>query len=65
MTNDGLEFIDVDVSLEENKAEFDEIVRFTHCSDLPIVRVNHMLLIPEASFKSIPEALYATKKFLT
>jgi glutaredoxin len=61
----GITFIDVDITKEENFAEFETIVSVTKHSDLPIVSVGHQLLIPDVSFKSIPDCAKLTKSLLT
>lgn len=60
----NIEFQDVDITLKENEAEFNEVVKITKCSDLPILQVNNQLLIPDTSFRSLNEALSVTKKIL-
>jgi glutaredoxin len=64
LTNEGIEFIDVDVSLEENENEYNKIHEITKSDDVPIVKVGPQLLVPNISFSSIREAADLTKKFL-
>jgi glutaredoxin len=64
LTENNIEFIDVNVYLDENKEEYDMIVEKTKSDEVPIVRVGLQLLVPNVSFKSINEAFDLTKKFL-
>jgi len=64
LTEDKIEFTDVNVLLEENKVEYDEILEKTKSDEVPIVRVGNQLLVPNVSFHSITEAYDLTKKFL-
>lgn len=64
LTNEGVEFTDVDVNLPENEEEYDKIHEMTKSDEVPIVLVNKQLLVPNVSFKSIREAADLTKKFL-
>lgn len=61
---DGIEFVEVNVNLPENEAEFKKLFEFTKCDDVPIVKVNNQVLLPNTSFQSIQEAYETTKKFL-
>ena len=65
LTNEGIEFIDIDVSLEENENEYNKIHEITKSDDVPIVKVGPQLLVPNISFSSIREAADLTKKFLS
>lgn len=64
LTEDNIEFTDVNVLLVENKEEYDEILEKTKSDEVPIVRVGNQLLVPNVSFHSITEAHDLTKKFL-
>jgi len=64
LTNDGVEFRDVDIQLEENVKEFKKIREISNADEVPIIKVRNQLLIPNVSFKSIKEAAELTKKFL-
>lgn len=64
LTENNIEFVDVNVYLEENKEEYDMIVEKTKSDEVPIVRVGIQLLVPNVSFHSINEAYDLTKKFL-
>ena len=64
LTEEGIEFIDVDVNLEENEAEYNQIHEITKSDQVPIVKVGKQLLIPNVSFATIQEAAYLTKQFL-
>lgn len=64
LTNEGIEFVDVNVNLPENEAEYNKLHKITNSDDVPIVKVGKQLLVPNVSFKSIKEAADLTKKFL-
>lgn len=64
LTEEGVEFIDVNVNLEENENEYNQIHEITKSDDVPIVKVGKQLLVPNVSFASIREAADLTKKFL-
>ena len=64
LTENNIEFKDVNVFLEENKTEYDAIIEKTQSDEVPIVRVGNQLLVPNISFHSITEAYDLTKKFL-
>lgn len=64
LTNEGIEFTDVNVDLPENEQEYNKIYEITKAEEVPIILVNKQLLIPNVSFKSIQEAANLTKKFL-
>jgi glutaredoxin 3 len=65
LQNEGIEFIDVNVNLDENQEEYDKVYEITKSDEVPIVLVNKQFLIPNTSFKTIKEAANLTKKFLT
>jgi glutaredoxin len=64
LTNEGVEFRDVDIQLDENVEEFEKVRKISNADEVPIVKVGNQLLIPNISFKSIKEAAELTKKFL-
>ncbi len=64
LTEEGIEFIDVDVNLEENEAEYNQIHEITKSDQVPIIKVGKQLLVPNVSFASIQEAANLTKQFL-
>lgn len=64
LTENNIEFKDVNVFLEENKTEYDAIIEKTQSDEVPIVRVGNQLLVPNVSFHNITEAYDLTKKFL-
>ena len=64
LTKEGIEFVDVNVNLPENEAEYRKLNEVTKSDDVPIVKVGKQLLVPNISFKSIKEAADLTKKFL-
>ena len=64
LTQEGVEFTDVDVNLPENEEEYNKIHEMTKSDEVPIVLVGKQLLVPNVSFQSIREAADLTKKFL-
>lgn len=64
LTNENIEFEDVNVLLSENNEEYQKILEKTNSDEVPIIRVNNQLLVPNVSFKTISEAYELTKKFL-
>ena len=64
LSDEGIEFRDVDIMLEENVEEFQKVREISKADEVPIVKVSNQLLIPNVSFKSIKEAAELTKKFL-
>ena len=64
LTNEGIEYTEVDVNKDENQAEFNKIYEVSKCNDVPMVRVGNQLLVPNISFKSLTECFQLTKQFL-
>jgi glutaredoxin len=65
LTEEGVEFIDVNVNLAENENEYNQIHAITKSDEVPIIKVGKQLLVPNVSFQSIREAADLTKKFLS
>jgi glutaredoxin len=61
---EGLNFVEIDVNKPENEAEWQRLHEFSKSDDVPMVKINNQLLVPNTSFKSINEAFELTKKFL-
>lgn len=64
LTNDGIEFTDINVMLPENQSEYDKLYEITKSDEVPIIKVGKQLLVPNVSFSSIQQASELTKKFL-
>ena len=64
LTNDGIEFTDINVNLPENQAEYDKLYEITKSDEVPIIKIGKQLLVPNVSFSSIKQASELTKKFL-
>lgn len=64
LRNEGVEFVEVNVNLPENEAEYNKLHEVTQCHDVPQVKIGNQILIPNTSFRSIREAADLTKKFL-
>ncbi len=65
LTNEGIEFEDVNVNLPENQDEFAIVARVSNSNEVPIMKIDKQLFVPNVSFQSIPEAVELAKKFLT
>jgi len=57
LTNNDIEFIDVDVHLKENKSEVEEVFKMTGDEMIPIIMVKPHILAPNKSFKTIEDAI--------
>ena len=64
LKTENIEFIDVNVDLDENEAEYNEINRISQSDDVPIIKVGKQLLVPNVSVQSIKESVELVKKFL-
>jgi glutaredoxin len=60
----NINYIYVDVTLDENEKETNKVFELTGDESVPIVLVNKTLLAPDSSFKTINEAYELTLKFL-
>jgi glutaredoxin len=64
LTTENIKFIDIDINLPENEAEFNKLYEITQCDEVPVVKVGKQILVPNTSFNSIQECYELTKKFL-
>ena len=64
LTNEGVEFTEVNVDLPENEPEFNLLYEVTKSNDVPVVKIGNRLLVPTISFKSIRECYEITKILL-
>lgn len=64
LTNENIQFRNVDIDLPENQEEFNKIVEASNAEEVPIIRIEKQLFLPNISFKTILEAVELTKKFL-
>lgn len=62
---ENIEYKNVDVDLLENQAEFQEILKASNAEEVPIIRIDKQLFVPNISFRTIVEGVELTKKFLT
>lgn len=62
---EGIEYEEVNVNLPENQAEYAVVVKVGNSNDVPVIKIDKQLFIPNISFQSIPEAVELTKKFLS
>lgn len=65
LTNESIDFEDVNVNLPENQDEFAIVSKVSNSNEVPIMKIDKQLFVPNVSFQSIPEALELAKKFLT
>jgi glutaredoxin len=64
LTNEGVEYKEIDVNLPENEEEWNKLHEVTKSDMVPIVLVEKQILVPNVSFKTIRECADITKKFL-
>ena len=64
LTTENIEFNDIDIFDKEHEKEVSEIMEASKAEEVPIVRIEKQLFIPNVSFKSIKEAVELTKKFI-
>jgi len=64
LTKENIEFRNVDIDLPENQQEFETILNVSKAEEVPILKIEKQLFVPNVSFKSIAEAVELTKKFL-
>ena len=65
LTTENIEFNDIDIYDKEHEKEVGEIMEASKAEEVPIVRIEKQLFIPNVSFKSIKEACYLVKKMLS
>lgn len=64
LTNENIQFRNVDIDLSENQEEFNKIIEASNAEEVPIIRIDKQLFIPNVSFKTITESVDLVKKFL-
>jgi glutaredoxin len=62
--SNNIEFEEKNIFSDEHKEEFGKIQEICNCDEVPIIRIEKQLFIPNVSFKTITEAVDITKKFL-
>ncbi len=65
LTTENIEFNDIDIFDKKHEKEVGEIMEASKAEEVPIVRIEKQLFIPNVSFKSITEACYLVKKILS
>lgn len=55
LTKNNINFDYVDVNLVENEVEYNQLHKLTKSDDVPIIKINKKILVPNISFKSINE----------
>jgi glutaredoxin len=58
-----IKFVDVNVNADENENEFKKLYDVTKCDDVPMVKIDKQLFIPNISFKSISELVELIEHF--
>jgi glutaredoxin len=64
LEQENIEYRNVDIDLPENEEEFNQIIEVSKAEEVPIIRIEKQLFVPNVSFKTINEAVELTKKFL-
>lgn len=64
LKKENIDFIEVNVDLNENADEYNKLVEFIKRDDVPVVKIGAKILVPEFSFKSINECFTTIKKLL-
>ena len=64
LTTENIEFNNIDIFDKEHEKEVSDIMEVSKAQEVPIIRVEKQLFIPNVSFKSITEAVELTKKFI-
>lgn len=64
LTTENIEYNDIDIFDKEHEKEVGEIMEASKAQEVPIVRIEKQLFVPNVSFKSIKEAVELTKKFI-
>lgn len=64
LEKENIEYRNVDIDLPENQKEFGQILEVSKAEEVPILKIDKQLFVPNISFKSINEAVELTKKFL-
>lgn len=64
LEQENIEYRNVDIDLPENQEEFQQVLEVSNAEEVPIVRIEKQLFVPNVSFKTITEAVELTKKFL-
>lgn len=64
LEQENIEYRNVDIDLPENQEEFQQILEVSNAEEVPIIRIEKQLFVPNVSFKSITESVELVKKFL-
>lgn len=64
LDNEGIEYEDINVNDPKNQAEYGIVVKVSGSNEVPVIKIEKQLFIPNVSFQSIPEAVVLVKKFL-
>ena len=64
LTKENIEFNNIDIYDKEHEKEVNEIMEASKAEEVPIIRVEKQLFVPNVSFKSITESVELVKKFI-
>lgn len=64
LKTENIQFSEIDINDKNHFKEVEEIMSASNAEEVPIVRIEQQLLVPNVSFKSIKEAVEITKRFL-
>lgn len=64
LTTENIEFNNIDIFDKDHEKEVGEIMEASKAEEVPIIRVEKQLFVPNVSFKSIKEAVDLTKRFI-
>ena len=60
----GINYTEIDVSLDKYEDEFDEVVKITGTDAVPTVLVDKLLLAPDVNFWSIEQGISLIEKLI-
>jgi glutaredoxin len=65
LAKEGIEYEEVNVNLPENLEEYKIVVKVSNSNEVPVMKIDKQLFVPNVSFQTIPEAVELAKKFLS
>ena len=64
LTKENIEYTEININDENHATEVNEIMEASKAEEVPIIKIEKQLLVPNISFKSITEAVKITKQFI-
>jgi glutaredoxin len=64
LEKENIEYRNIDIDALEHQEEVQQILEVSKAEEVPILKIEKQLFVPNVSFKSITEAVELTKKFL-